>query len=144
MRTRGSILPVVLVALVLLFVAGPLALVGQANLRALRVGLAERQAEDLAAYALAAAQREGAGQVGRPAARCPEDSGAWRFRSFEVGGRLLGEYAYLRLRSRRGVSEWCVAGRTAGGPLNHGERVEVRYRASVDSSGRLLRWEVLP
>jgi len=143
-RTRGSILPVVLIALALLFVAGPLALMGQTSLRALRVGLAERQAEDLAAYALAVAQREGAGQEGRLAVRCPEDGGAWRFRSFEVDGRPLGEYAYLQLRSRRGVSEWCVAGRTVGGPLNHGERVEVRYRASVDSSGRLLRWEVVP
>lgn len=52
MRNRGSILPLALLVLALLFVAGPLTLMGRGQLRALRVAVAERQANDLAALAL--------------------------------------------------------------------------------------------
>ncbi|WP_457632030.1 hypothetical protein [Oceanithermus desulfurans] len=142
MRRRGSILPFVIVVLALLFVAGPLALMGQQQLRALQLATAARQADDLAWAALAHARRGGATRPLR--LRCPPPGdAAWRFRSVRIGGRFLGEYAALPLRAARGRAVWCVAGRTLGGPLNEGQRVEVYYRVTLDRHGRLLRREAL-
>jgi len=142
LRNRGSILPLVLLVLALLFVAGPLTLMGRGQLRALRVAVAERQANDLAALALAEAVRRPPGRSVR--LRCPSvASRDWRFREVRAGGEVIGEYALLPLRSRRGLGRWCVAARTAGGPLNEGERVAVYYRIVTDARGNVLQQEAL-
>jgi len=141
-RARGSILTFALLVLALLFVAGPLALMGRGELQALQAALAERQANDLVDLALAQAGRTVPAWTART--RCPRPGSAdWRFREVRITDRPLGGYALLPLRSRRGRGVWCVAARTAGGPLNEGQRVEVYYRVVTDARGRELRREVL-
>lgn len=141
MRVQGSILPLVLVVLALLVVAGPLALMGQEQLGALRAAVAVRQAHDLIDYALATAPP----QAGAVRLRCPAPGSAqWSFNDVRVNGELLGAYARLPLRARRGRTAWCVAARTAGGGLNQGERVEVYLRVVLDAQGNEISREALP
>lgn len=131
-----------LVVLALLFVAGPLALLGQERLRALQLAVAQRQANDLVDYAVA---RAASGGSGGAVSRCPRpDDPRWSYRTVEIDGQRFGAYAVLPLRARRGLRAWCVAARTAGGALNEGQRVEVYYRIVTGARGRVLEREALP
>lgn len=144
MRAHGSILIFALLVLALLFVAGPLALMGRDDLRALQAALAERQANDLVDLALAEGVSGTPGHSARLRCPRPESPQWWAHpREVRLAGKPLGDYALLPLRAPRGSGVWCVAARSAGTELNEGQHVEVYYRVVTDGRGRVLSREVL-